>query len=183
MRLIRTDKASLELASKTRGLSLRERGALFLVDGLRTRDQLLEALQGDEALLQRLSAEGYIIVAKDEPNLPAAVLRTTSTNTAPIASVSNQETSTPSVSADGFEGKRSMATTRMFLFDICERMFARKVPVKAEEFREQLRQARDRETMLEVAREMLTLVEELAGSERAEGLRDRIEMLLPAHAA
>jgi hypothetical protein len=63
------------------------------------------------------------------------------------------------VSADQFEGKRSLATTRMFLFDICERMFARRDPVMAERFREALRNAKDRETMLAASREMLEEIE------------------------
>ena len=38
-------------------------------------------------------------------------------------------------SADSFEGKRSLATTRMFLFDIVERMFVRKMPELANHLR------------------------------------------------
>jgi hypothetical protein len=72
-----------------------------------------------------------------------------------------------------------MATTRMFLFDICERMFVRRDPVKAEAFREALRNARDRESMLAAAREMIAAVEEIAGHERADSIAERIAMLLP----
>jgi hypothetical protein len=39
-------------------------------------------------------------------------------------------------SADNFEGKRSLATTRMFLFDIVERMFVRKMPELANHLRD-----------------------------------------------
>ena len=82
--------------------------------------------------------------------------------------------------ADAFDGKRSLATTRMFLFDLCERMFTRRAPQQAETFREALRTARDRETMLAVARDMVAEVEAHAGADRADSIRARIAMLLPA---
>ena len=81
--------------------------------------------------------------------------------------------------SDNFEGKRSLATTRMFLFDITERMFTKRQPDKAKWYRDQLREARDRESMLGVAREMIGAVAEMAGDERADSLSERIAMLLP----
>ena len=85
------------------------------------------------------------------------------------------------LSADQFEGKRSLATTRMFLFDICERMFARRSPEQAEIFREALRNAKDRETMLAVSREMIEEIEKVAGHERADSISERLAMLLPVN--
>ena len=82
-------------------------------------------------------------------------------------------------SADTFDGKRSLATTRMFLFDICERMFVRRDPKFATQMRDALREARDREAMLTIAALMLTEIEKTAGPERAESLRERIDKLLP----
>jgi len=67
----------------------------------------------------------------------------------------------------------------MYLFDVCERTFAR-VPVVAERFRELLRNARDRDSMLVVADEMLIEIETRAGSDRAGNVRMRIHELLPA---
>jgi hypothetical protein len=81
--------------------------------------------------------------------------------------------------ADPFDGKRSMATTRMFLFDICERMFARRNPKLAEEFREVLRQAKDRESMLAAAHLMIDEIEKVAGADRADSISERIAMLMP----
>jgi hypothetical protein len=81
--------------------------------------------------------------------------------------------------ADNFDGKRSLATTRMFLFDICERMFVRRDPKFALQMRDALREARDREAMLTIAALMLSEIEKTAGVERAESLRERIERLLP----
>jgi len=82
-------------------------------------------------------------------------------------------------SADTFDGKRSLATTRMFLFDICERMFVRRDPKFAGLMRDALREARDRNAMLTIAALMLTEIEKAAGAERAESLRERIDKLLP----
>jgi len=68
---------------------------------------------------------------------------------------------------------------RMYLFDVCERIFARGAPQTAERYRERLRQAREAGAMLAVAREMVEEVEAVAGEQRARGLRERIEALLP----
>jgi hypothetical protein len=82
-----------------------------------------------------------------------------------IVSVASKVTDLPpaQAAADQFEGKRSLATTRMFLFDICERMFFRRDPALAEVFRDALRSARDREGMLAASRLMLTEIEIIAG--------------------
>jgi len=85
--------------------------------------------------------------------------------------------------ADAFEGKRSLATTRMFLFDICERMFARRDPALAERLREALRNAKDRDAMLAESRCMLEEIEKVAGFERADSIAERIAMLLPPETA
>ncbi|XAH21082.1 hypothetical protein AAFF27_13665 [Xylophilus sp. GW821-FHT01B05] len=156
--LQKSDKARQELASGQRSLGLKERACLLMADGLRTQQQLLALVPGDAALIDRLLADGYLLAAQAASPPPAIVV--------PQA-------------ADDFGGKRSLATTRMFLFDICERMFVRRLPDKAEHYREALRQARDRDTMLAVAREIVADVEALAGTERADGLSERIAMLLP----
>lgn len=89
----------------------------------------------------------------------------------------------PATSADSFEGKRSLATTRMFLFDICERMFARRDPKLAEQFREALRGAKDRASMLAAGRDMIAEIERVAGHERADSISERIAMLMPPEPA
>ena len=83
------------------------------------------------------------------------------------------------VSADQFEGKRSLATTRMFLFDMCERMFARRDLAMAEHFRELLRNAKGREAMLNASRVMLEEIEKVAGHARADSISERLAMMLP----
>lgn len=175
MHLHRSKKASLELTSGARVLNVRERGALFLADGRKTTDELQELLRDDGAILNKLISEGYLLmipktgVSAPLPGISEAV----------SAAQPAREFKPPSSSSDDFKGKRSLATTRMFLFDICERMFARQSPALAQQFRDQLREARDRESMLAIARNIIAKVEEIAGVLRADGLSERIGMILP----
>ncbi|MBY0463927.1 MAG: hypothetical protein K2W33_03175, partial [Burkholderiales bacterium] len=85
------------------------------------------------------------------------------------------------VAADRFDGQRSLATARMYLFDMTERLFARRTPELAEAFRRDLREARDENAMLEVAQRLLHTVEQTAGSERADAISERLTKLLPGH--
>ncbi len=153
MGLTKTDKARAELQPGQRSLGQRERALLLLADGRKTAHEVGAYLGHEgERLVMQLLQDGYLT------HLRAAA--------APVA-------------ADPFDGKRSMATTRMFLFDICERMFARRAPDLAESFREALRNARDRSSMLEVGHALLAEVESAAGPARANALRERIALLLP----
>lgn len=203
MQLVKTDKAREELASRQRRLQLRERAALLMADGSKTRTEMLALMQDDGSLLNKLIADGYLaqttnaVTAKDDWNTSTGFW-STSTHSMPAALTTGTfkaqvtgsfQTTGPAplavpvqviqVSADNFEGKRSLATTRMFLFDICERMFVRKLPAKANLYRDQLRAAKDRESMLAVAREMINDIEEIAGHDRADGISERIASLLP----
>ena len=67
----------------------------------------------------------------------------------------------------------------MYLFDICERLFARRDPARAQHFHSALRAARDRDSMLHVGESLLEEVKQLAGAERAETIRERMKQLLP----
>ena len=205
MPLLKSDKAKNELSSKQRSLSVRERSALFLADGIRTREELIWLLQGDVGMVQKLITDGYLVPAESLSQQAAAKLTdfaasrpvplsvaqdraTQRTILAPLAggipsSFSGLDTiAKPAAtsSSDTFEGKRSLATTRMFLFDIVERMFVRKMPELANSLRDQLRAAKDRESMLVIAREIITIVEEIAGPDRADGLSERLAMMLPS---
>ena len=190
MKLQKTDKARAELQPGSRTLGQRERSLLLLADGHKTA-HVVGAHLGDsgERLVLQLVRDGYLSQVTP-PALPPAKPRVV--RPVVLSVVPRPATPPPSlaigapeppvlrqVSADAFDGKRSLATTRMFLFDICERMFARRSPVLAESFREALRNARDRESMLEVGREMMVEVENVAGAERADSIRERISMLLP----
>lgn len=181
MQLHRTDKAKAELASRERILTVRERGALFLADGTKTRNELMLLLQDTTGLLDKLVSAGYLAIQSSAQ--PVATLvdapKVNAAEALPdVATPAAIEKST----SDNFDGKRSLATTRMFLFDICERMFVRKLPELATQYRDQLRQARDRESMLKIADQMLFTVADIAGQERADGLSERIALLLPLEA-
>ena len=62
-------------------------------------------------------------------------------------------------------------------------MFARRNPAKAQSLREALRQAKDRDAMLAVSREMIEEIEQVAGPERADSISERLAMLLPVETA
>lgn len=176
MQLQKSEKARTELGAKVRLLGIRERAALLLADGHKTRTEVQRLLQDDGSLLQKLIADGYLL----QPSNGAAVLIPAANEATVQASRPSTVPATPRSSSDSFGGKRSLATTRMFLFDLCERMFANKTPALAEQFRDQLREAGDRESMLLISRAMISRVEEIAGPERADGLSERIAMLLPS---
>ena len=153
MLLQRTDKARDELRPGMRTLGLRERSLLLMADGNKSLFDINAVMGGQaEPIVLDLVRQGYL------------------------------QTATRTAAADPFEGKRSLATTRMFLFDICERMFARRDPALAEQFREALRNAKDRESMLAAGRDMLAEIEKAAGPERADSISERIAMLLPPEA-
>lgn len=165
MRLEKTEKAREELVGGFRRLGRRERNLLILADGVKT-IQDIELILKDETrpLIESLIRDGYLNGISLAPPMPVPMSIQQPTN------------------ADAFEGKRSLATTRMFLFDMCERMFARRAPEQAEAFRQAFRNARDRESMLAAAREMIEAVEQIAGAERADSISQRIAMLLPVDA-
>ena len=196
MSLHKTEKARAELAPGARSLSQRERSLLLLADGTKSQ-QVLGSLFNGEAglLLLKLLQEGYLehrspvgatppvaaVTTVDEPPQSAPKLPPLASTTSEDRIQQDRQDTTPGrrVAADPFEGKRSLATTRMFLFDICERMFARRDPVMAEHFREALRQARDRDGMLAAGRDMIAEIEKVAGPERADSISERVAMLLP----
>lgn len=162
MFLTKTDKARHELQPGRRTLGQRERALLLMADGQRSLTDFGALFGGREEagrLARHLLQEGFLQGRQVEA---VEVIEA-----APVA-------------ADIFDGKPSLATTRMFLFDLCERMFVRRDPVLAERFREALREARDRDSMLVTARAMLGEIEQAAGAARAEAIRERIEKLLPA---
>ncbi|BEP41719.1 hypothetical protein [Variovorax sp. V15] len=172
----KTDKARNELQGGQRTLTQRERALLLMADGRRSLTDFSPLFPNrDEAerTIQALIDKGYLqgtkaAAAEAEPPAQPAP--------SPIPAAEPIQVAT---SADTFDGKRSLATTRMFLFDICERMFVRRDPKFALQMRDALREARDRNAMLTIAALMLTEIEKTAGAERAESLRERIDRLLP----
>lgn len=179
MLLRKTDKARAELLPGNRTLTLRERSLILLADGSRSLADFNVMFDGEGLpLTQRLVSQGYleIAAASTRPVAPKALSAAPAPKSAPFSA---EAAPVPKVAADSFDGKRSLATTRMFLFDICERMFARRDPILHVRFREALREARDRQAMVDVSRDMIAEIERVAGSERADSLSERIAMLLP----
>ncbi len=177
----KTDKARDELQGGQRTLSQRERALLLMADGRRTLTDFSPLFTNrDEAeqAIQALVLKGYL----QDPQAVATARAQAEARAAaatPPAPVPAAEPIQFTATADNFDGKRSLATTRMFLFDICERMFVRRDPKFALQMRDALREARDRQAMLTIAALMLSEIEKTAGPERAESLRERIERLLP----
>lgn len=184
MQLHKTSRAHAELKPGVRTLGQRERTLLLLADGSKSAQDFHILFDGDgEEIALRLLSEGYLerqTTAKPAPPArPKIRPAPESEAMTPSELPSISSFGAPPAGADQFEGKRSLATTRMFLFDICERMFTRRSPEMATYFREILRNAKDRESMLAASREMLEHIEKLAGPERADALSERIAMLLP----
>ncbi|CAN5405563.1 hypothetical protein BH10PSE16_BH10PSE16_20200 [soil metagenome] len=194
MQLHKTERARAELKPGIRTLGQRERTLLLLADGSKSVQDFRPLFDGDgEQIALRLLREGFLETHPGHQATATPPARPASRSaTAPLAGAAATNTAAqrqdlPSpktaqalkVSADQFEGKRSLATTRMFLFDICERMFARRNPAMAERFREALRNAKDRQTMLAVSRDMIDEIEKVAGHERADSISERLAMLLP----
>lgn len=183
MQLHKTDRARAELRPGVRTLGQRERTLLLMADGSKSAQDFRPLFDGDgEAIALRLLREGFL---EAHPGKTATAPAPAPAPTpAQLQNFPSPETTQAiQVSADQFEGKRSLATTRMFLFDICERMFARRNPEMAERFREALRNAKDRESMLTASRDMIEEIEKIAGHERADSISERIAMLLPQHQA
>ncbi|MGE5332985.1 MAG: hypothetical protein ACM3Q3_14580 [Nitrospirota bacterium] len=163
MMLLKTDKARLELQPGRRTLSLRERSLLLLADGKPLHE--LQAMYNGEGrqIVEALVHAGYLgLPVPDEEDLPTTAPPMVLAQHAPL---------------------RSLAGTRMYLFDICERMFARRNPPLAEHYRVALRGARDRWSMLDVGEALLEEVGYLAGAQRAAAIRERMVQLLPQEAA
>jgi hypothetical protein len=182
MQLHKTDRARAELKSGTRTLGQRERTLLLLADGSKSVQDFRPLFNGDgEEIALRLMREGFLQTQPGKaPLIAASKTQPVKAERQPLPPIPPVPAAPARVSADQFDGKRSLATTRMFLFDICERMFSRKNPELAGVFREALRDARDREAMLAAARRMIEEIEKVTGSERADSISERIAMLLPA---
>ena len=187
MQLQKTDRARAELKPGNRSLGQRERTLLLLADGIKSLRDFRPMFEGEgEQIALRLLKEGFL---EENPGkkLQNSAARVTTLLVSETTRVTEQLRNFPSpettqaikVSADQFEGKRSLATTRMFLFDMCERMFARRDPAMAEHFRELLRNAKNREAMLNASRVMLEEIEKVAGHARADSISERLAMMLP----
>lgn len=168
--LIKTEKGRLELRPGHRSLGQRERALLLVADGQQSESKMAELFQGDgRRLIDQLLAQGYL------QRQSSAAGPSPAQEPTPQAQIR-----APSSHGEQFAGTRSLATARMFLFDLSERLFAPRDKALASRYRDALREARDPEAMLAVGRALIADVEALAGSERADGISERLAKLLPA---
>ncbi|MDR0201636.1 MAG: hypothetical protein LBJ40_05680 [Delftia acidovorans] len=178
MLLQKTAKALEELQPGRRSLPLRERSVLLMADG-RTEEQLQQVLGAQAGeLIEQLIASGHLQrlagqAAASSPPAPQAQPQ------APSMAPAAAKESTP----PGTAATLNLAGTRMYLFDMCERMFANRHEDKAQVLRHLLREARDLEALQAAALQLLQTVQEHAGDERADALRERLRHLLPQEAA
>lgn len=175
MLLQKTAKALEELQPGRRSLPLRERSVLLMADG-RTEEQLQQVLGAQAGeLIEQLIASGHLqrLAGQAAESSPPAHAPTPS-----MAPAAAKESSPPGPAAT-----LNLAGTRMYLFDMCERMFANRHEDKAQVLRHLLREARDLEALQAAALQLLQTVQEHAGDERADALRERLRHLLPQEAA
>ena len=175
MLLQKTAKALEELQPGRRSLPLRERSVLLMADG-RTEEQLQQVLGAQAGeLIEQLIASGHLQRLAGQAAESSPPARAQAPSIAPAAA---KESSPPGPAAT-----LNLAGTRMYLFDMCERMFANRHEDKAQVLRHLLREARDLEALQAAALQLLQTVQEHAGDERADALRERLRHLLPQEAA
>lgn len=179
MILQKTAKAQEELQPGSRQLPQRARSLLLLAGG-KSMEELAAMLGSDHAALaQQLVEQGYLqlmptsgskerSLATPHPAIPLAKVGD-SPATPALAPAEEATDSTPAI---------NMAGTRMYLFDMCERLFANRHEALAQTLRTQLREARDLTSLRSAGISLLAAVQEYAGEERAQSLRERLAALL-----
>ncbi|MCD2513570.1 hypothetical protein [Comamonas endophytica] len=158
MLLYKTPKAHQELAPGSRSLNLRQRSLLLLAEGT-PYPQLAQMYHGQgEALVAQLLHTGYL------------ASRTTDASTSCPA---------PSMAPAAAPASMTLAGTRMYLFDMVERLFAHRQQALAEQLRQALREARDGQALRSVCDQLLNAVATHAGAQRAAQLSQQLVPLVP----
>ncbi|MET1114264.1 MAG: hypothetical protein ABWY08_04810 [Comamonas sp.] len=167
MLLYKTSKAHHELAPGSRSLNLRERSLLLMAEGT-PYAQLAQMYHGQgETLVAQLLQNGYL--ASGATHAPAP-------RPAPAASAASHTPAAPAVAAPA---AMTLAGTRMYLFDMVERLFANRQQAVADHLRQALREARDVQALRSVCDELLNAVATHAGGERATQLSQQLMHLVP----
>ncbi len=163
MLLYKTPKAHQELAPGSRSLNLRERSLLLLAEGT-PYAQLAQMYHGQgEALVAQLLQAGYL-AARHAEMAPASLAP------APVPATPVPATPAPAM---------TLAGTRMYLFDMVERLFANRQRAMASQLRQALREARDVQALRSVCDTLLHAVAEHAGAERATQLSQQLLHIVP----
>ncbi|MFN3377638.1 MAG: hypothetical protein ACK40S_13960 [Burkholderiaceae bacterium] len=177
--LYKTEKARWELSPGVRTLSLRERSLLLLAEGTPLA-QLNALYHGAGAqMVEHLRQQGYLDTKP--PRRPARDSTPPSLEPLPeaMAPPIAEHAPTACVPPAATPAGRSLAGARMHLFDLCERLFARRDPARAAHYRDALRAARDEAGMLAVGCALLRDVAAHAGPQRALSLGAELAALWP----
>ncbi len=162
MLLYKTTKAHQELTPGSRSLNLRQRSLLLLAEGTPYAQLALMYHGQGEALVGQLLDCGYL----ESRSMDAALLAP------PPAAVSEP----PAVAAPP---AMTLAGTRMYLFDMVERLFANRQQTVADQLRQALREARDAQALRSVCDALLNAVAQHAGAQRATQLSQQLVHLVP----
>ncbi|MEW6561196.1 MAG: hypothetical protein AB1412_13510 [Pseudomonadota bacterium] len=180
--LRKTSAGRREQQQRSQALSARQRHVLILCDGQRAIGELC-ALMGQEALQLAQALLGAGLVERVElANALEPVegpLKRASRTSAQGSSASEQSPSSVPASqlaqAVAPPPRRSMALSRMYMFDMLERLLgAQSGPARAH-----LRAADQPEAMLAALHECLVLIAEIAGPEQAHKVRRHLCDMLP----
>ena len=162
MLLYKTTKAHQELTPGARSLNLRQRSLLLLAEGTPYM-QLAHMYHGQgEALVGQLVESGYLECRSTDALPPG---------TAPAAEVRPPNPPAPPA--------MTLAGTRMYLFDMVERLFANRQQTVADQLRQALREARDAQALRSVCDALLNAVAQHAGAQRATQLSQQLVHLVP----
>ncbi|MEY4980608.1 MAG: hypothetical protein RLZZ352_2878 [Pseudomonadota bacterium] len=173
--LLKTEKGREELRPGQRSLDQRERAVLLLANGQQPEAAIAALFDGEgQLLIDRLLQQGYL-QRPTKPDQDTEAVAHTSVDAVAAESV----IAAPGTHGEAFVGAPSLASARMYLFDLSERLFAPRDKALAERYRESLRQARDAPAMLAVGLRLIEDVHTLAGAERADRIRQRLVKLLP----
>ena len=175
MILQKTAKALEELQPGSRQLPQRARSVLLMAGG-KSLDDLQRMLGSDHAELARqLMEQGYLQWQADKPDATNSFSTAIASAAAPVAP---PPATVVAVAPAAAPTSINMAGTRMYLFDMCERLFANRHEALAQKIRDQLRESRDLPTLREAGLTLLHAVQQHAGEERAQSLRERLSALL-----
>ena len=183
--LMKTEKGRLELRPGHRSLGQRERALLLVADGQQSESQMASLFSGEgQGLIEQLLEQGYLERRATQRGRPegrnaASVVHAAPGKPLPPTTRPVAANTAPVAHGDAFSGPHSLASARMFLFDLSDRLFAPRDKELAIHYREALREARDPQAMLLVGRLMMADVEVLAGAERAQSIGERLHKLLP----
>lgn len=180
--LRKTSAGRREQQQRSQALSARQRHVLILCDGRRAIGELC-ALMGQEAqqLARELLAAGFVerVGLANAPEPVEAPLKRTSKTSAQGSAAPEPNPSSVTASqlaqAVAPPPRRSIALSRMYMFDMMERLLG----AQSELARAHLRAADHPEAVLAALQECLALIAEIAGPLQADKVRLQLCDMLP----